>query len=348
MNINLSGKSLRTLLDFSKEEIKYLLNLSKKLKDEKRKEIKHDDSLKGKNIVILFQKTSTRTRCAFEVAAYDLGMNVTFIGPTDSQMGKKESIKDTARVLARMYDGIEFRGYKQSDLEELIKNARKYNNIKIPVWNGLTDEYHPTQILADFLTIIEEKKIEIEDLKKIKFAYLGDARNNMGTSLMIGAAKMGMHFIACGPKELLIDQNNFNYIQCQKIAKETGAKIEFTTDAAFATKNADVIYTDIWASMGEENKLEERINLLKPYQVNEKLIKNAKKEFIFMHCLPAFHNNETEISKKIINGKEIGAMEVTEEIFESKNSVVFNQAENRLHTIKAIILATMKSNNIKK
>jgi ornithine carbamoyltransferase len=334
--MNLKGKHLLTLLDYSTEEIQYLLDLAKRLKDEKKKGISHK-VLSDKNVVLLFQKDSTRTRCAFEVGALDLGMGVTYIGPTGSQMGKKESVKDTARVLGRMYDGIEFRGYLQSDVEMLAEFSG------VPVWNGLTDLYHPTQILADFLTI-EEK---LGHLKGIKFTYFGDARNNMGNSLMIGCAKMGMHFTAAAPKHLWPTESLIK--TCQDIAKHTGATLTFTEDASLGAKDADVLYTDVWVSMGEPKEVwASRIELLHPYQVNAKLMKLAKKTAIFMHCLPAFHGMDTEVGKDIAQtfGKTYttvkdGALEVTDDVIESDQSVVFDEAENRMHTIKACMYASL-------
>jgi ornithine carbamoyltransferase len=327
--MNLYGKSFLTLLDFSKEEIEYLLDLSMILKTKKKdkKELKY---LKDKNIVIIFEKDSTRTRCAFEVAAHDQGMNVTYLGPTGSQMGKKESIKDTARVLGRMYDGIEYRGFHQETVEIL----RDYSNV--PVWNGLTDTYHPTQILADFLTIREK----FGRLKDIKIAYLGDARNNMGNSLMIGAAKLGMDFRAVAPHELL--PNDELVQKCRKIAKENNGYITLTEDVNLGTYNADVIYTDVWVSMGEAEEVwEKRIKLLLPYQVNSEVMNNASNNAIFMHCLPAFHNLDTSVGRDIFKKFGLNGVEVTEEVFESKQSVVFDEAENRLHTIKAVMVATL-------
>lgn len=334
--MNLKNRNLLTLLDYSPKEINYLLSLSKKLKKEKRRG-SINKNLLGNNIVILFQKDSTRTRCAFEVAAMDLGIGVTYIGPTGSQMGKKESVKDTARVLGRMYDGIEFRGYLQSDVEIL----GEYSGV--PVWNGLTDLYHPTQILADLLTIKEKLK----KLKGIKLVYLGDARNNMGNSLMIGCAKMGMHFVACAPKSLWPSADLIN--KCAEIATETGAILEFSEKPLEATKEADVLYSDVWVSMGEPKEVwKERIELLHPYQINNKLMNNAKESVIFMHCLPAFHGINTDLGKEIASEfgnlyKEVknGEMEVTDEVFESLQSVVFDEAENRMHTIKAVILSTL-------
>ena len=328
--MNLKGRDFLKLLDYTPEEIRYLLDLSKKLKKEKQEGIRQDQ-LKGKNVVLLFEKDSTRTRCAFEVASYDLGMNTTYLGPTGSQMGKKESIEDTAKVLARMYDGIEYRGFDQ----EIVENLAKYSDK--PVWNGLTNEFHPTQMLADVMTIEES----FGHLKGIKLVFMGDARNNVGNSLMVVCAKLGMHFVCCAPKNLWPEENLAN--ECCKIAEGTGAKIEMTEDIMEGTKNADAIYTDVWVSMGEPMELwEERIKLLSPYQVNAKVMKNAKKEAIFLHCLPSFHNNETTIGKQIEEKFGIKEMEVTDEVFESNQSRVFEEAENRLHTIKAVMLETLK------
>lgn len=328
MPVNLRGRHLLTLKDFTPQEIKYLLDLSMDLKRKKRAGIK-GNLLEGKNIVLLFEKTSTRTRCAFEVAAYDEGANVTFL--SNSQMGKKESIEDTAKVLGRYYDGIEFRGFKQETVEEIAKHAG------VPVWNGLTDLYHPTQILADFLTIMEHVN---KPLNKVKLVFVGDARNNMGNSLMIGAAKMGMHFVAVAPKELFPSEELVN--EMREIAKETGAVIELTENIDEGVKGADVIYTDVWVSMGEEDKFEERINLLKPYQVNMEMIKKTENpDVIFMHCLPSFHDTNTIIGKDIYEKFGLKEMEVTDEVFRSKHSVVFDEAENRMHTIKAVMVATI-------
>jgi ornithine carbamoyltransferase len=327
MPINLRGRSLLTLKDFTPEEIKYLLELSKDLKAKKRMGIK-GDLLKGKNIVLLFEKTSTRTRCAFEVAAFDEGANVTFL--TNSQMGKKESIEDTARVLGRFYDGIEFRGFKQETVEILAKYSG------VPVWNGLTDEDHPTQVLADFLTIMENFE---KPLNKIKFVYVGDGRNNMANALMIGASKMGMDFVIISPKELFPSKELIS--EMEMTAGENGGKITIT-DKLDAVANADVIYTDVWISMGEESKVEERIKLLKPYQVNMELIKKANNpEVIFLHCLPSFHDTKTDMGYDVYQKYGIKEMEVTDEVFQSKYSKVFDQAENRMHTIKAVMLATL-------
>ncbi len=323
------GRSLLTLLDYTPEEIQSLLDLAKDLKEKKHKGVAFEP-LKGKNIVLLFEKDSTRTRCAFQAGGNDLGMNVTYLGPTGSQMGKKESIKDTARVLGRMYDGIEYRGYKQETVEILAEYS------KVPVWNGLTDLYHPTQILADFLTVQEN----FGHLKNITFAYFGDARNNMGNSLMIGAAKMGMNFRAVAPKDLWPNETLVN--QCKEIAKETGATILLTEDITEGAKNADVIYTDVWVSMGEPDHVwKERIEKLTPYQVNKNVMDLADKNGIFMHCLPAFHNTETKVGEDIYQKFGMDALEVTEEVFESNQSVVFDEAENRMHTIKAVMYATM-------
>lgn len=330
MPVNLKGRNFLTLKDFSPEEIRYLLDLSKDLKAKKRMGIK-GNLLEGKNIVLLFEKTSTRTRCAFEVAAYDEGAHVTFLGSNDSQMGKKESLEDTAKVLGRFYDGIEFRGFKQETVEILAKHAG------IPVWNGLTDLYHPTQILADLLTITEHVA---KPLNKVKFAYVGDARNNMGNSLMIGAAKMGMDFRAVAPKALFPSEELV--AEMRELAKETGAKITLTEDIAEGVRDVDVIYTDVWVSMGEEDQFEERIKLLSPYQVNMEMIKmTGNPDVIFMHCLPAFHDLETKVGKEIYEKFGLKEMEVTDEVFRSKHSVVFDEAENRMHTIKAVMVATI-------
>ena len=327
MAVNLRGRSFITLKDFTPQEINYLLDLSADLKAKKRAGIK-GNLLEGKNICLLFQKSSTRTRCAFEVGAYDEGANVTYL--TNSQMGKKETVEDTARVLGRYYDGIEFRGFKQSDVDALAKYSG------VPVWNGLTDLYHPTQILADMLTIKENID---KPLNKSKFVFVGDARNNMGNSLLIGAAKLGMHFVALAPKELWPEEDLVN--EMKEVAKETGAVIEITEDIDEAVINADAIYTDVWVSMGEEHLFEERINLLKDYQVNaEMMAKTGNENTIFMHCLPAFHNDETEVGKDIKEKFGLDAMEVTDDVFEGKNSVVFDEAENRMHTIKAVMVAT--------
>ena len=329
-NIDLKGKSFLKLLDFSTEEINYLLDLSAELKEKKKKGIPHK-LCEGKNIALVFEKTSTRTRCAFEVAAADLGMSSTYLDPSGSQMGKKESIADTARVLGRMYDGIEYRGFGQEIVEELAHYAG------VPVWNGLTNEFHPTQILADMLTIKEHCR---EDLKGVKLVYMGDARFNMGNSLMVGCAKLGMHFVACAPEKYFPDKALID--QCVQIAEETGAVIEFETDPVKATKNADVIYTDVWVSMGEPDEVwKERTTELLPYRVTAELMKNAGEQCKFMHCLPAFHDVETKIGKEIYDKYGLDCMEVTNEVFESEASIVFDEAENRMHTIKAVMAATL-------
>lgn len=329
MGVNLRGRSFLKLLDFTSEEIRYLLDLSKDYKSLKRAGITHKN-LEGKNIAILFEKDSTRTRCSFDVGAMDLGMGVTYLGPTGSQMGKKESIADTARVLGRMYDGIEYRGFSQSIVEELSTYAG------VPVWNGLTDEFHPTQMLADLLTI-EEK---FGRLKGINFVYMGDARNNLGNSLMVACAKMGLNFTACAPKELFPSQELVDI--CKEIANQNDCTITLTEDVKIGTKNADVIYTDVWVSMGEPDEVwEARIKQLKPYQVNSEVMLNANPHAIFMHCLPAFHDLKTKIGAEMGEKFGISEMEVTDEVFESKQSVVFDEAENRMHTIKAIMAATI-------
>ena len=321
---------LLTLLDYSPEEIIELIELSKKLKEEKKKGISHRH-LEGKNVVLLFEKDSTRTRCAFEVAAADLGMNAVYIGSSGSQMGKKESIKDTARVLGRMFDGIEYRGFAQETVECLAKYSG------VPVWNGLTNEYHPTQMLADFLTILEHKG----HLKGIKFAYFGDGRYNMGNSYLVTSAKLGLDYRMVGPKELWPNEELRN--KCLAIAKETGAKITFTENPIEGAKDCDVIATDVWVSMGEsDDAWAERIKLLTPYQVNEKIMGYADKNAIFLHCLPSFHNLETKIGLEVYKKFGLDGLEVNEAVFEGPQSVVFDEAENRLHTIKATMLATMK------
>ena len=319
-----------TLLDYTPEEIRYLLDLSKDLKNKKKNGISHR-YLEGKNIVLLFEKTSTRTRCAFEVAGLDLGMGVTYLDPGSSQMGKKESIADTAKVLGRMYDGIEYRGFSQKIVEELANNAG------VPVWNGLTTEYHPTQMLADVLTVEEN----FGHLDGIKLVFMGDARNNVANSLMVVCAKMGMHFVACAPSHLWPEEELIN--RCKVIASETGAVLEFEEDVMTATKDADVIYTDVWVSMGEDASVwEERIKLLSPYQVNKRVMENASPNAIFLHCLPSFHDLNTTIGKEIFEKYGLKEMEVTDEVFSSSQSKVFDEAENRLHTIKAVVCATMK------
>ncbi len=327
--MNLKSKSFLKLLDLTSAEITGLLDLAADLKAKKKAGIPHKLH-EGKNIVLLFEKDSTRTRCAFEVAGHDLGMGVTYLGPTGSQMGKKESIADTARVLGRMYDGIEYRGFGQEIVEDLAKYAG------IPVWNGLTNEFHPTQILADFLTIREH----FGDLKGKKLVYMGDARYNMGNSLMVGCAKMGMHFVACAPEKYFPSSELI--AQCQAVAAETGATLEFITDPMTATKGADVIYTDVWVSMGEPDSVwQERIEDLTPYRVTMELMNNAGEQCRFMHCLPAFHDLKTTIGKQIFDKFAIDCMEVTDEVFESEKSIVFDEAENRMHTIKAVMAATL-------
>ena len=327
--MNLKGKSFLKLLDFTPEEISGLIDLAAELKAKKKAGIPHD-ICRGKNIALIFEKTSTRTRCSFEVAGYDLGMGVTYLDPTGSQIGKKESIADTARVLGRMYDGIEYRGFGQEIVEELAFHAG------VPVWNGLTNEFHPTQILADFLTIKEH----FGSLSGIKLVYMGDARYNMGNSLMVGSAKMGMHFVACAPKKYFPDADLVN--TCLEIAKETGAKLEFIEEPEIAVKDASVIYTDVWVSMGEPQEVwAERIKELSPYQVNSKLMGIAGEQCRFMHCLPAFHDLKTTTGKEIFEKFGITSMEVTDEVFESEQSIVFDEAENRMHTIKAVMAATL-------
>ncbi len=324
MPVNLRGRNFLTLLDFTPEEIDYLLDLASVLKNQKKAGV-YGENLKHKNIALIFEKPSTRTRCAFTVACIDEGAHPEYLGKGDIQLGKKETVKDTARVLGRMFDGIEFRGFKHETVEELAKWAG------VPVWNGLTDKFHPTQILADFLTVKEN----FGYLKGIKFAYLGDGRNNMANSLMIGAAKMGMDFRIVAPENMYPEKELID--KCLEIARETGAKLTFTSDVKEGVKGCQVIYTDVWASMGEEDKIPERIKTLKPYQVNMDVIKaTGRDDVIFLHCLPAFHNTETELAKKFPD-----ICEVTEEVFESKHSKVFDQAENRMHTIKAVMVATL-------
>ena len=327
--MDFKGRSFLKLLDYTPEEIACLIDLASELKAKKKMGLPHR-LCEGKNIALIFEKTSTRTRCSFEVAAYDLGMGVTYLDPTGSQIGKKESIADTARVLGRIYDGIEYRGFSQEIVEELAKYA------SVPVWNGLTNEFHPTQILADFLTIKEK----FGKLKGIKLVYMGDARYNMGNSLMVGAAKMGLEFTACAPKKYFPDKELI--AQCEEIAKQTGATLRFCEDPMEATKGADVIYTDVWVSMGEPASVwEERIKELSPYQVNSKIMKNAGENAVFMHCLPAFHDLKTTVGKEISEKFGIDEMEVTDEVFESSQSIVFDEAENRMHTIKAVMAATI-------
>jgi len=331
MEMNLKNRNFLKLLDFSPEEIIYLIELASKLKKAKKSGLE-EQMLFGKNVALIFEKASTRTRCAFEVAAFDQGAHATYLGPTGSQIGSKESIKDTARVLGRMYDGIEYRGYGQNIVEDLAKYAG------VPVWNGLTDEFHPTQILADFLTMKEHAK---KPLSEIKFCYLGDARNNMGNSLMVGAAKLGMDFRAAAP-ESCQPTNELQQI-CREIAAETGAKILITADLAEAVKDCDFLYTDVWVSMGEPDSVwTERIKLLLPYQVNQKAMElTGNTNVKFLHCLPAFHNRDTKMGEEIFQKFGLDGLEVTEEVFESKASIVFDQAENRLHTIKAVMVATI-------
>ncbi len=329
MGINIRGRSFLTLLDYTPQEIRYLLDLAKEFKALKRAGVPHR-YLEGKNIVLLFEKTSTRTRCAFEVAGMDLGMGVTYLDPGSSQMGKKESIPDTARVLGRMYDGIEYRGFSQKLVEELAEYSG------VPVWNGLTDQFHPTQMLADLLTM-EEK---FGSLKGLKFTYMGDARNNMGKSLMVACAKMGLHFTACAPKELFPAEKLV--AKARTIAAESGGSVRLTEDTSEGAADADVIYTDIWVSMGEPDEVwESRIRLLRPYQVNTALMAKAKPTAIFMHCLPSFHDTRTTIGAQMAERFGVKEMEVTDEVFESKQSVVFDEAENRMHTIKAVVYATL-------
>ena len=327
--MNLAGRSFLKLKDYSPEEIRYLIELSVRLKKEKKEGIPHE-VLKGKNIALIFEKTSTRTRCSFEVAAYDLGMHVTYLDPSGSQIGKKESIRDTARVLGRMYDGIEYRGYGQEIVEELAKYAG------VPVWNGLTNEFHPTQMIADMLTVREK----FGRLEGIRFVYMGDARYNMGNSLMVTCAKLGMDFVACTNREYFPNQELVDY--CRKVAEETGGSIMLTEDVAEGCKDADVIYTDVWVSMGEPDEVwEKRIHDLLPYQVNAKAFSYAKDSAIFMHCLPAFHDLNTGIGRQIHEKFGLSEMEVTDEVFEGPRSVVFDEAENRMHSIKAVLYATL-------
>ena len=327
--MNLKGRNFLKLLDFTPDEIQSLLDLAAELKAKKKQGIRHDDFC-GKNIALIFEKTSTRTRCSFEVAAHDLGMHATYLDPSGSQIGKKESIADTARVLGRMFDGIEYRGYGQSIVEELAQYAG------VPVWNGLTNEFHPTQILADFPTIQEH----FGHLKGINFVYMGDARYNMGNSLMVGCAKMGVNFTACAPAKYWPSADLMEI--CGKLADESGATLTFTEDPIEGTKGADVIYTDVWVSMGEPVEVwEERLNDLSPYQVNQKLMDNAGPQAKFMHCLPAYHDHKTAIGKEMGERFQRDAMEVTDEVFEGPASIVFDEAENRMHTIKAVMAATL-------
>ena len=328
--MDLKGRNFLKLLDFTPEEILYLIDLAAELKDKKKKGILTKDMHQGKNVALIFEKTSTRTRCSFEVAAHDLGIGTTYLDPSGSQIGKKESIADTARVLGSMYEGIEYRGYGQEIVEELAKYAG------VPVWNGLTNEFHPTQMLADVLTIKEK----LGRIKGVKLTYMGDARYNMGNSLMVVCAKLGMHFTACTTKKYFPDAALVK--ECEAIAKQTGATITLTEDVEAGTKGADVIYTDVWVSMGEPDSIwEERIRELSPYQVNKKVMDNAGSQAIFMHCLPAFHDLKTKIGKEMGEKFGITEMEVTDEVFESAQSVVFDEAENRMHTIKAVMAATL-------
>jgi len=328
--MNLSGKSFLKVLDFSPEELQYLINLAMDLKEKKHKGKDHRYLL-GKNIAIIFEKDSTRTRCSFEVAAYDLGMHVTYLGPTGSQMGKKETIKDTARVLGRMYDGIEYRGFAQSNVEELAEYSG------VPVWNGLTNEFHPTQMLADFMTMEEH----FGHLKGLNFAFFGDARNNVGNSLMIMSAKMGVNFTCCAPKELWPSEELVEI--AKKIAEENKCTITLTEDPKEGATGKDTIYTDVWVSMGEPEELwAERIKLLTPYRITSELMSLTNENSIFLHCLPSFHNTDTTIGKDIADKFGVTEMEVTDEVFESNKSKVFDEAENRMHTIKAVMYATLK------
>lgn len=327
--MNLRGRNFLTLKDFTPDEIRYLLDLSAQLKEKKKKNIPVD-TLRGRNVALIFEKTSTRTRCAFEVAAHDLGMGTTYLDPTGSQIGKKESIEDTARVLGRMYDGIEYRGFGQEIVEDLAKYAG------VPVWNGLTNEYHPTQMLADLLTIREH----FNKLEGIKLVYMGDARYNMGNSLMIACAKMGMHFVACAPEKYFPNQELVS--QCEQWAQDNGGTITLTENVVAAAKGADVIYTDVWVSMGEPDEVwEARIKELTPYKVTKNVMELAKPEAIFLHCLPAFHDLNTRIGREMYERFGVEDMEVTDEVFESPQSKVFDEAENRMHTIKAVMAATL-------
>jgi ornithine carbamoyltransferase len=337
MSINLQKRHFLKLLDYTPEEIKYLLDLSASLKQAKKMH-REKPFLLGKNIALIFEKASTRTRCAFEVAAYDQGAKVTYLGPSGSQIGQKESMKDTARVLGGMYDGIEYRGFGQSIVEELARHAG------VPVWNGLTNEFHPTQILADFMTMIEHSS---KPLNKMSLCYLGDARYNMGNSLMAGSAKMGIDFRIAAPAEYQPSKELVD--QCRSIAAQTGAKITITENVDEAVKGADFLYTDVWVSMGEPDSVwEERIRLLRPYQVNSEVImKTGNNDVKFLHCLPAFHNRDTKVGEEIFQKYGLDGMEVTEDVFESDRSIVFDEAENRLHTIKAVMVATLGSSRVK-
>ena len=331
MLIKLTGRSFLKLLDYSPEEIRYLIDFAIQLKSDKKHGLE-EQRLKGRNIALIFEKTSTRTRCAFEAAAFDQGAQVTYLGPGGSQIGHKESIKDTARVLGRMYDAIEYRGYGQKIIDELDEYSG------VPVWNGLTDEFHPTQILADFMTMIEHSE---KELSEISFCYMGDGRNNVANSLLVGGAKMGMDVRICAPKNNLSENNLV--VQCKEIAKNTGAIITLSSDVTDSVKGVDFLYTDVWVSMGESAEVwEERINLLGPYQINKDVIElTGNLNVKFLHCLPAFHNRETKVGEKIYQKYGLDGIEVTEEVFESEHSIVFDQAENRLHTIKAIMVSTL-------
>ena len=330
MGVNVRGRSFLTLLDYTPDEIRYLLDLSVEFKNMKRNGVDHS-WLKGRQVVLLFEKTSTRTRCAFEVGARDLGMGVTFLDSGSSQMGKKESLEDTAKVLGRMFDGIEYRGFDQ----EVVKDLAKYSGV--PVWNGLTDDFHPTQMLADIMTVQEE----FGDVRGRKLTFFGDARNNVANSLMVVCAKLGMHFCACGPKELMPKQELID--KCEAIAKETHAVLEFTDDVKVGAKDADVLYTDIWLSMGEPEELwAQRLELLRPYQVNKEVMAAAKPTAIFLHCLPSFHDRHTTIGENIYQKYGLEAMEVTDDVFLGHQAREFEEAENRMHTIKAVMYATLK------
>ncbi|MCZ9309773.1 ornithine carbamoyltransferase [Corynebacterium uberis] len=330
MPVSLSGRNFLKLLDYTPDEIRYLIRLSKQFKDMKLAGVPHR-YLEGKNIVLLFEKTSTRTRCAFEVAGMDLGMGVTYLDPGSSQMGKKESIEDTARVLGRMYDGIEYRGFAQEIVEDLAANAG------VPVWNGLTTEFHPTQMIADMLTVEENFP---QGLKGLKFVFMGDAQNNVANSLMVVCAKLGLHFVACGPTEQMPEADLVK--QCEEIASQTGGSVTLTEDVEAAAKDAHVIYTDIWVSMGEPDELwEKRIKLLEPYRVTADVMAKADKDAIFMHCLPSFHDTKTTIGADIAEKFGVSEMEVADDVFESTQSRVFDEAENRMHTIKAVMYATL-------
>ncbi|MBF4804137.1 ornithine carbamoyltransferase [Lancefieldella rimae] len=330
MGVNVRGRSFLTLLDYTPDEIRYLLDLSVEFKNMKRNGVDHS-WLKGRQVVLLFEKTSTRTRCAFEVGARDLGMGVTFLDSGSSQMGKKESLEDTAKVLGRMFDGIEYRGFDQGVVEDLAKYSG------VPVWNGLTDDFHPTQMLADIMTVQEE----FGDVRGRKLTFFGDARNNVANSLMVVCAKLGMHFCACGPKELMPKQELID--KCEAIAKETHAVLEFTDDVKVGAKDADVLYTDIWLSMGEPEELwAQRIELLRPYQVNKEVMAAAKPTAIFLHCLPSFHDRHTTIGENIYQKYGLEAMEVTDDVFLGHQAREFEEAENRMHTIKAVMYATLK------